>query len=251
MMHQFNPFTLEGKTILVVGASSGIGREIAIECSKMGAQLIISARNADKLKSCLDEMSGDNNRYIPCDITKQEDLSTLIEQIPKIDGLVVTAGKSFTQPVQFATREMFDDVYNLNLFANIEVVRFIFKKKKINKEGSIVFLSSIAGDFRCNPGNMIYGTSKSALNAFVRYAAIEFSPRKIRVNAICPGMVYTDLISYNKITEEDYKKEMEKYPLKRYGEVEDIAPAAIYLLSQASSWMTGQTMVIDGGISIK
>lgn len=250
-MHQFNPFTLEGKTILVVGASSGMGREIAIECSKMGAKLIISARNTEKLQSCIGEMSGDNNCYMACDITKPEDLSSMIEQIPKIDGLVVTAGKGLTQPVQFASREMFDDIYNLNLFANIEIARLIFKKKKINKEGSIVFLSSIAGDFRCSPGNMVYGTAKSALNSFVRYAAKEFASRKIRVNSICPGMVHTDLITLSKLTEEDYKKDMEQYPLKRYGEVGDIAPSAIFLLSSASSWMTGQTLVIDGGISIK
>ncbi len=251
MTSNFNPFSLQGKTILVVGASSGMGREIAIECSKMGAKMIISARNREKLESCIKEMSGEGHCVIPCDITNPADLNSLVDSISKIDGLVVTAGKGFTQPVQFATREMFDDIYNLNLFANIETARLLFKKKKISKTGSIVFISSIAGDFRCTPGNMVYGTAKSALNAFTRYAALEFSPRKVRVNAICPGMVHTDLISYEKISEEDYKRDMEKNPLKRYGEVTDIAPATIFLLSEASSWITGQTLVIDGGISIK
>lgn len=250
MRPDFNPFSLEGKTILVVGASSGMGREIAIECSKMGARLIISARNEEKLKSCISEMQGEGHSYVPCDITDPAELTNLVDSISKIDGLVVTAGKGFTQPVQFATREMFDDIYNLNLFANIETARLVFKKKKINKAGSMVFISSIAGDFRCTPGNMVYGTAKSALNAFTRYAAIEFAPRKVRVNAICPGMVHTDLVSFDKISEEDYKKDMEKNPLKRYGEVTDIAPAAIYFLSEASSWITGQTLVIDGGTSI-
>lgn len=250
MTSNFNPFSLEEKTILVVGASSGMGREIAIECSKMGATVIASARNEEKLCSCIQEMHGTGHLAIPCDITRDEDLKKLVDTIPQIDGLVVTAGIGMTVPVQFASREMFDSVYNLNLFGNIEVARLIFKKKKINKAGSIVFISSVAGDFKCTPGNMIYGTAKSALNAFARFAAIEFAPRKIRVNAICPGMVNTELIKKGKLTEEDFKRDIEKYPLKRYGEVEDIAPGAIYLLSNASSFMTGQTLVIDGGSSI-
>lgn len=251
-MAEFNPFTLSGKTILVVGASTGIGREIAIECSKMGGKMVISARSEDKLKSCIEEMDGEGHQYIVADITNQEDLENLVQQMPAVDGLLIAAGLGGTIALQFATREKFDRIFNLNFFATVELARLIYKKKKINKEGSMVFISSIAGNNRITPGNVIYGCAKAALSTYMRYAAIEFAGRKVRVNTINPGMTNTGLInSSGALTDEDYQKDMETYPLKRYGEVQDIAPAAIYLLSDASAWMTGHSIIVDGGITAK
>lgn len=251
-MEQFNPFSLKGKTVLVIGASSGMGREIAIECSKMGAHVIICARHEEALQECLDVMDGEGHSYIRTDITNEVELETLISEVPPVDGVVISAGIGGITPIQFSTREKFDKIFNLNFFASVETARLLYKKKKLKSNGSLVLISSIAGDYRITPGKTIYGTAKSALNSFMRYAAIEFSSRKIRVNTINPGMVFTKLInSSGALTDEDYKKDMDTYPLKRYGEVSDIAPAAIYLLSDASSWLTGQSLVIDGGISLK
>ncbi|MEO4844704.1 SDR family oxidoreductase [Bacteroides uniformis] len=251
-MVEFNPFALKRKTILVVGASSGIGREIAIECSKMGGKIAVCARSEENLKSVLDEMDGNGNTYITADITNQEDLTKLVSDMPVIDGLVISAGIGGTLALQFATREKFDRIFNLNFFAAVELTRLIYKKKKINKGGSIVYISSIAGNNRITPGNVIYGCAKAALSTYMRYAAIEFAGRKVRVNTINPGMTNTNLInSSGALSDEDYQKDMETYPLKRYGEVQDIAPAAIYLLSDASSWVTGCQFVIDGGVTTK
>lgn len=218
-MVEFNPFALKRKTILVVGASSGIGREIAIECSKMGGKIVVCARSEENLKSVLDEMDGNGNTYITADITNQEDLTKLVSDMPVIDGLVISAGIGGTLALQFATREKFDRIFNLNFFAAVELTRLIYKKKKINKGGSIVYISSIAGNNRITPGNVIYGCAKAALSTYMRYAAIEFAGRKVRVNTINPGMTNTNLInSSGALSDEDYQKDMETYPLKRYGE---------------------------------
>ncbi|MCF0220116.1 MAG: SDR family oxidoreductase [Muribaculaceae bacterium] len=248
----FNPFSLQDKTILVVGASSGMGRETALECSKMGAKLIVTSRNEEKLKELISEMDGEGHSVIVADITKQEDIDNLVKTIPVIDGLVVSSGIAFTSPISFCSREKFDNVFNLNFFAYAELVRLLYKKKKINKGGSIVLFGSVAGGFNVGIGSMVYGTAKSALNSFVKYAALEFATKKIRVNSVNPGMVNTPMTAGTTYTQEELEKDMkENYPLQRYGEVEDIAPAVIYLLSDASSWMTGQTLVLDGGLSIK
>ena len=130
-------------------------------------------------------------------------------------------------------------------------MRLLYKKKKIAKNASLVLLSSLGGTQIFSGGNGIYGASKSALNSIMKFAAKEFSSRKVRVNSICPGMVDTPLIHRGTITEEQLLEDQKRYPLGRYGKPEDIAYAAIYLLSDASSWVTGQALVLDGGLSIK
>ena len=146
-MSTFNPFSLEGKTILVVGASSGMGRETALYCARMVAKVIVSSRNAEKLQTLVSEMGGDGHCIITSDITKQEDVENLVKTTPALDGLVITSGIAFTSPISFCTREKFDDVFNLDFFAYTELVRLLYKKKKINKEGSIVLFGSGAGGF--------------------------------------------------------------------------------------------------------
>ena len=248
----YNPFSLENKTILVVGASSGMGRRIALDCSKMGAKVIVSSRNESKLKELVLEMAAGDHQVIPADITKQADIENLVTIAPIVDGLVVSSGIAFTSPIPFCSRDKLDEIFNLNFFACIELVRLLYKKKKINRGGSIVLFGSVSGGFSVGVGNMVYGASKTALNSFMKYAALEFATRKIRVNSINPGMVNTPMTAGTVFSEEELQKDMkENYPLQRYGEVEDISPAAIYLLSDASSWMTGQALVLDGGLSIK
>lgn len=246
-----NPFSLENKTILVTGASSGIGKAIAVECSKMGATMIITARNEERLKETFSELEGNNHQMFLADLLLQEDIDRLVGSIVKIDGMALCAGKGLTLPYQFATKEKFDDVFNINFFSPVELLRLLYKKKKINSKGSIVVLASLGGTKIYSGGNSIYGASKAALNAIMKFCAKEFAPRKIRVNCICPGMVDTLFIHRGTLTDEQLKQDMEKYPLKRYGRPEDVAYCAIYLLSDATEWMTGQDIVLDGGISIK
>ena len=246
-----NPFSLTGKTILITGASSGIGKASAIQCSAMGANVIITARDEQRLNQtfCSLDISKQNISII-ADLTNKEDIDRLICELPIIDGVMLCAGKSKRLPIQFITRESLDDLFNINFYAPVELLRLLYKKKKISKGGSVVLVDSIGGNTVFAPGAAMYGSSKAALNAMMRYCAKEFASRLIRVNCICPGMVDTPLIHRGDITAEQLEKDKDQYPLKRYGTPEDIAYSAVYLLSDASSWLTGQDISMDVGISI-
>ena len=235
---------------MITGASSGIGKAAAIECANMGAKVIICGRNQERLDSVLSQLDGDGHEYFNGDLTEASIIESLVNRIDKIDGLVLSAGRGMTLPFQFATREKFDEIFNINFFAPVEILRLLVKKKKFNPNSSIVFICSIGGTGRFSVGNSIYGSAKAALQSMMRFCAIELAPKKIRVNCINPGMVNTPLIRLGSISEEQMQKDMAAYPLKRYGEPEDIAYGILYLLADASSWVTGQSLVIDGGISI-
>ena len=248
----YNPFSLEGKTVLVTGASSGIGREIAIACSRMGATVVVTARNEERLQATLDSMesSGQEHRLLVADLTSSDEMTALVASLPSLDGAVLCAGNSTTLPLQFGSRDKFDEMFDVNFFAPVELLRMMYKKKILQKGASVVLMASIGGTHSFMPGNGVYGASKAALNSFMKYAAREFASRRVRVNSICPGMVDTPLIHRGTITEEQLAEDAKRYPLGRYGQPEDIANGAIYLLSDASSWLTGHDLVIDGGFSI-
>ena len=246
-----NPFSLEGKTILVTGASSGIGRETAIECGAMGANVVITGRNADRLQEVYDLLPKETvNTQLIADLTCADDVERLVGEMPELDGAVMCAGNSTTLPLQFGSREKFDDMFGVNFFAPVELLRLLYKKKVLKKGASVVLIASIGGTHSFMPGNGVYGASKAALNSVMKYAAREFASRRVRVNSICPGMVDTPLIHRGTITEEQLAEDAKRYPLGRYGQPEDVAHGAIYLLSDASSWLTGHDLVIDGGFSI-
>ena len=247
----YNPFSLKGKTILVTGASSGIGRASAIECSKMGAKVIITGRNEERLKETLDLMEGEDGQSFICELTSQDALEQLVEDLPVLTGVVLCAGRSRSLPILFSTREKFDEIFNINFFSPVELMRLLCKKKKFVTGGSAVFIVSIGGTRRWTPGNAIYGASKAALQSIVNYYAVELGHKKIRVNGINPGMVETPLIHHGTLTQEQLDSDRMKYPLERYGQPLDIAHAVIFLLSDAASWITGQCLVIDGGITAR
>lgn len=247
----YNPFSLEGKSILITGASSGIGQQTAIECSKMGAKVIACGRDEDRLNHVLACMEGDGHSIFAGDLLDVDKIKELVDAVSGIDGAVFSAGRGLTLPFLFSTREKFDEIFNINFFSNIELLRLLAKKKKFNAGGSVVFIASIGGTRRFSPGNSVYGTAKAALNSMVNFAAVELAPKKIRVNSICPGMIETPLIRKGTLSDDQLKSDMEQYPLKRYGKPEDVAMGCIYLLSNASSWVTGQSLVIDGGITAK
>ena len=235
---------------MVTGASSGIGRAIAIECSKMGAQLLICGRNRERLDEVCSLLEGEGHQCFVGDLTQDSAIKELIAEVDQLDGCVFSAGRGLTLPFQFATREKFDEIFSINFFSPVELLRLLVKKKKFHLNSSIVFVDSIGGTRIFSIGSAVYGSSKAALLSIVKFCAKELAPKKIRVNSVNPGMVNTPLIRRGTLTEEQLKEDMEKYPLKRYGEPEDIAYGVIYLLSDASSWVTGQALVIDGGITI-
>lgn len=246
---EYNPFSLKGKTILVTGASSGIGQATAVECAQMGAEVVITGRDTKRLQATADLM-GNLKAQIAADLTNQEDVERLVASLPPLDGAVLCAGNSTTLPLQFGSREKFDEMFNVNFFAPVELLRLMYKKKVLQKGASVVLIASIGGTHSFMPGNGVYGASKAALNSLMKYAAREYASRKIRVNSICPGMVDTPLIHRGTITEEQLAEDAKRYPLGRYGKPDDIANGVVYLLSDASSWLTGHDLVIDGGFSI-
>lgn len=245
-----NPFSLQAKTILVTGASSGIGKATATLVSKLGATVVLVARDKMRLDETLSDLSGEGHIVFPADLTDERQLCNLIDTLPSLDGAVLCAGKGLTLPVQFCDRAHFDKIFNLNFFSTVEVMRLLYKKKRIVKNASIVLMASMGGTRIFSGGNGIYGASKAALDSFMKFAAKEFAARKVRVNSICPAMVETPLIHRGTVSEEQLANDVKRYPLKRYGQPSDIANAAAFLLSDASSWITGTSMIVDGGLSI-
>ncbi len=245
-MNNFNPFSLEGKTILVTGASSGIGRGIAITSSKMGATVIINGRNITKLKETESLMEPNKAIIKLGDLTDAVILTSLVSELPKLDGVVHCAGVGQRVPCKDIESSNVDAVMNVNFKAPVMLQAELLHQKKLNKASSIVFIASIAS-WSPSLGNSIYSASKGAIVSYANCLAIELAPRKIRVNCISPAMVWTDLILADGTDEEQLKEDEQTYPLKRYGQPEDIANLAVYMLSDASTWMTGSNVNITGG----
>ena len=245
----YNPYSLEGKTILVTGASSGIGRATAIECSKLGAKVILVGRNEERLNETLGQMEGEGHQTIALDLTDTEAMEAMVKELPVLDGCVNNAGIGCKAPIAFIKQQSLQDVLNINTIAPILLTKTLVKKKKLTKGSSMVLTASISGVMSVDIGNTIYSVSKSAIDGFMKNAAIELAEKGIRVNSVNPGMVDTPINAG--YTEEEREKDLQNYPLKRYGQPQDIAWAIIYLLSDASSWVTGHSLKIDGGYTLK
>jgi len=245
----YNPYSLVGKTILITGASSGIGKTTAIECTKLGATVIITGRNAERLNDTFSKLEGQSNLQIVADLIEEEEMATLVNQIPDLDGVFLCAGITDTTPVKFINKEKILNVFNINYIAPVLLVKILLSKKKIKKAASLVFMSSL-GVEELTPGLGIYASSKSGLNVIMRAFANELSSRKIRANSIMPMMVKTELVTnITMISSEELAKDEEKYPFG-YGTPEDIAYAVIYFLSDASKWVTGSILKMDGGSTL-
>lgn len=248
---EYNPFSLTGKTILVTGASSGIGKATAIECSKLGARIVASGRNESRLQETLELLSGEGHVAIPAEITSEEDLNNLVDKCPSLDGASFCAGIANTTLFNFADKQKYQEVFDVNFFSPTELFRMLVKKKRLGKGASAVFVVSIGGPRATSPGNGIYGASKSALETMIHFAALELAPKKIRVNGVLPGMVETPIMHGGGISDEEYDLERQRYPLKRFGKPEEIAWAMAYFLSDASAYVTGSSLVMDGGAMLK
>lgn len=250
---EYNPFSLSGKTILITGASSGIGKAVAIECSKAGARTILTARNTERLKEVHSLLAGHDGQppFIEADLSTDEGIETLVSQCPKLDGAFINAGISINVPIAFINREKLTEIFDINTFAPILLTRSLVKAKKLNKGASLVYTSSVSGNNTVTVAHEMYSATKTAITGFMRNTALDLAPKHIRANAINPGMVNTPMVHSGKYSDEQLQKDMDNYPLKRFGEPEEVAYAVIYLLSDASAWVTGHSLVIDGGLTLK
>ena len=254
MESQFNPFTLQGKTILVTGASSGIGRQCAIDCANMGAKIVAIGRNQERLDSLVAEMEGNGMSY-SYDLTNLERIkdliATIVETHGKLDGFIHAAGIEVTNPVKLSKPEEYESLFRVNCISAFEIVKNLCGIKTFNKGGSIVLISSISG-LIARKGLSAYAASKGALMSAARVMALEMAPREIRVNTVSPGTILTPMMqtALDTMSEEDRKKRVEGFPLG-LGKTTDISNACIFLLSDAGRWVTGQNLIIDGGYTIQ
>jgi NAD(P)-dependent dehydrogenase (short-subunit alcohol dehydrogenase family) len=247
----YNPFTLENKTILITGASSGIGKETAIECSKLGANVIITGRNEERLIETFNLLVGNNHKFYQLDLNSEDKIQDFLNSLPKLDGIAHSAGILESIPFSFTNSEKLAKIMKVNFEMPFTMTQSLIKTKKINKQSSIVFVSSLSGISTIASGISAYSASKGAICASVRVMAFELASKNIRVNSVCPGMVKTEMnIENNSLSEEQLKEdELRNYPLG-YGTPIQVAQTIVFLLSNASSWITGTNMVIDGGASI-
>ena len=166
-------FSLQGKKILITGATSGIGRQVAIDCARFGAQLILSARSEERMEEVMAILDGDSHSSILGDLTEPETIKRIVSSIDSVDGIVLCAGIGKTLPFKFCTRDNFDEVYEVNFFSQLELLRNLVRGKHISKNASVVFMSSIGGLNVFTPGNIIYGSSKAALDSAMKFCALE------------------------------------------------------------------------------
>lgn len=246
----YNPFSLEGKKVLITGASSGIGMATAQECARCGAQLVLTARNEERLKATLDSLEGEGHKMIIADLTNQEERNVLVGQLETpLDGVVLCAGINDKSIIKFLNQEHVDKMLATNFTSPVFLSQMLTKKKKLNKEASIVFISSISA-FYPSVSNAMYASSKAALSQFAKVLALELMPQKIRVNCIEPAFVETGML--NKYEISDKMDEIRaNAPFGRFLEPAEVAQAAIYLLSDATKLVTGSNLVMDGGFLIK
>lgn len=248
----YNPFSLQGKTIFVTGASSGIGKATAIECSKNGARVVIIGRNENRLQETFNELAENEFEHIKfvLDITVEASVNSMIEKLPKLDGIVHAAGIANTTPFQFLEKRKMSEIFDINFFSPVVLTKSLVKMKKISRGGSIVFISSIDGPITGHIGNSIYAATKGAISAIIKSMAVELAVKNIRVNSVLPGQIETPLIYGGKISEEQLNNDKQLYPLKRYGDPREVAMAIVYFLSDASTFTTGTGLIIDGGFTL-
>ena len=241
-----NPFSLEGKTVLVTGASSGIGKEIAIFCAKMGAKVVLNGRSETRLNETASQM-GEGHIILVKDLTAFDTIPEMVRELPQLNGIVHCAGINELIPAKQVMGADVDRIMAINFKAPVLLQAEILRQKKLLRKASVVFIASIGSETPII-GNSIYSASKGALVSYSKSLMLELAPRQIRVNCISPGMIWTNLIEGDSVTMEQLKEDEKKYPLQRYGQPSDVAGLAVYLLSDASEWMTGSNVRISGGI---
>lgn len=248
-----HPFDLTGKRILVTGASSGIGRAVAIECSKLGAELILLGRNEERLVDTIKNLDGEKHTYFVIDFTEKNDFEGLNEFVlthGKLNGLVHCAGITSTLPVKSISTERLQNAFESNVFGAFALTKWFTKKSVIHENGgSIVFIASVMGIVG-EVGKSLYSMTKGAIISGSKSMALELAPRNIRVNCISPGVVLTPMVENGVYANDEqlFQKVKDLHPLG-LGIPEDIGHTVNFLLSDASRWITGSNLVVDGGYS--
>ncbi len=239
---------------IITGATSGIGFETLKQLVKNGHLVFAVGRDFSKINSYIQDNKNQIKQYV-FDFVNVRDIEKLFLDFElnneKFDGLVHCAGIEETVPLTLYTPDKIKQIYDINVFSGIELLRHFTKKKYSNEGASVVFLSSVMGVLG-QPGKIGYCSAKSAVLGMVKAGALEFAKRKIRVNAVLPGIVNTPMTEnlFAHIGEEQIKQIVDMHPLG-LGEVTDVAPTILFLLSENSKWITGQNFVIDGGYSIQ
>ncbi|MCX6245550.1 MAG: SDR family NAD(P)-dependent oxidoreductase [Bacteroidetes bacterium] len=243
-----NPFDLKGKTVLVTGASSGLGKQTAITASELGARLIITGRDAKRLDETFSALQGEGHMKFIADLTIQADIDKLVNEIPILDGLVHSTGISDLAPARFITKETIVKTFSISFDASVLLTAGILGKKKLAKgNSSIVFISSISTRYPFVGGAM-YISAKAALEGYARVLAVELAPRGTRVNCISPAFVRTPMLDD---TAENYSQEavdkIEERQLLGLGDPADVANTIVFYLSDASKWISATNLILGGG----
>lgn len=244
-----NPFSLTGKTVLVTGATAGIGRQVAISVSEMGARVLITGRDEKRLADTLSNLRAGDHAAIPADLVQQEQRDALAEKIPALDGIAHCAGVTLLHPFKFSDERRYREVYAINVEAPLFLTQRLFKHRKLSNGGSIVFIASL-GAFIGARGHSIYAGSKAAIVGIMRVLAHELAGNGIRVNSVSPGMVKTNVVTgfAEQVSAEVVAADEARYPLG-YGTPEDVANTVGFFLAPASKWITGTNLIMDGGLT--
>ena len=245
-----NPFSLEGKTLIVTGASSGIGKATAILCAEMGAKVVALGRNEQRLAETMAQLQGEGHIMSAFDLNDEKAMDAAIAALSLVDGVACCAGVANMTPFQFVAKEEMDRVFSANFFSPVMLVNKLLKAKKLQKGSSVVFVSSVDGPKVVHAGNSVYSASKSALVGMARNMAVDLVGKKIRVNSVLPGTTDTKMIRTTNVMEEMLQETAKALPMKRFAMPQEIANAIVFLLSEASSYITGTELVVDGGSSI-
>ncbi|MFO8130065.1 MAG: SDR family oxidoreductase [Bacteroidales bacterium] len=243
-----NDFELKNKTILVTGASSGLGKQCAITISRYGGSLIITGRNEQRLKETLDLLKGNEHKMIAADLTSEEETARLAGQLPALNGVLYSTGISDLNPARFITKETIEKTFRISFEASVLLTSKLLAGKKLKKNDcSLVFISSISTRYPFVGGAM-YISAKAALEGYARVLALELAPKRIRSNCIAPAFVKTPMLddTAENYSEEAVKK-IEEQQLLGLGEPEDVANTAVFFLSDASRWITATNLILGGG----
>jgi NAD(P)-dependent dehydrogenase (short-subunit alcohol dehydrogenase family) len=252
-----NPFTLEGKNILITGASSGIGRQCAICCAQMGAKVVLVGRRKEKLAETIRMVESPGKLCYPLDITNYEEIEGMIDdavgKTGPINGFIHSAGIELILPLSVTKPAHYQELFATNVIAGFEFARVLSKKKYAAPGGgSFVFISSVMG-FLGEVAHSAYCSSKGAIIAGVKALALELAEKKIRVNCVSPAQIEGTEMTMKmreSLNDQNKKDIFSMHPLG-YGNTDDVANGCIYLLSDASKWVTGTNLIIDGGYSAK
>lgn len=244
-----SPFSLAGRTVLVTGASSGIGRAAAVLCAGQGARLVLTGRDEARLQETLAALSAGDHLVVPARLDDAAERAQLVAALPRLDGVVFCAGTLRSVPVRFAAEEDISELIQINYTATALLTTALLGQKRIARGASLVYVSSVAAHHSAEPGNALYAASKAAVAAFARNLATEVVARGIRVNCVVPGMVRTPLLARFAAGEEELAANERKYPLG-FSNPEDVAAAIAFLLSPGAARITGTELLIDGGLTL-